>query len=146
MPGVVVFLGFTILTLSILGAAAGSLILFGGPMFAEMAKMSPDELRLEMRNAAVPEPMIEDVMAQKDIPVEVQQKLERPQLMAISSAKIALLSKDLSKDIDPKDMTQSAQIILGVSLLGIAAGWFLRMKRDVLRCSECGVAVPGETP
>lgn len=140
LPGVLVVLGFTLFSLSLVGAAGGAIGLFCAKFLERESGRTPAQIRQELEKAAVPEPVIVAVLDDHGAPTlpEEANNLDPQQADAVQRAMLARLSHHF-----PPDAVQAGSLtLIGLSAAGAVVGWLLRSKKTRLQCAECGAPVP----
>jgi hypothetical protein len=140
MNGFLVVVGFLLFVPATIGLLFGGIVAFGGGMLANQAKRTPDEIKSELRELAVPEPTITRIFDGTYQPAEEGKSLNQQQLMAVAKAQIAVIGKKAPTET----LVGSSLVIVGVSIVVGVVGWLMIRKKWVFLCTQCPVVHPAD--
>ena len=131
-------IGRALLALSLLGLVVGTAVFVNGLRLSWRLGESMTTQPFELREAAVPEPIIEQVVADQAPTDDELKTLKESQLRAVQKAMDLRNTRDYAKHF-------SAQVFLALLVISVVLcfiGRRLTMKKRVLRCTACMSVVP----
>jgi hypothetical protein len=142
MSGPVVVIGFILLIPSVLGVLFGILTLVG-ILAAHPQTPSIDlQTRTRLEAQQVPEPVITQVAANKQIDDEQLAALTPQQRTAVRDAQSSVSAHTAGTDAGAVVAGGLSLFVIVMSFVGGLLGWLLIMRKRVLQCTRCGAVVP----
>jgi hypothetical protein len=138
MNGFLVVVGFILFIPSVVGVLIGGIGALGSGVFASQAKRTPEEIRTELKGVAVPDPMIDQLVAGNPVTKEQLAGLNEQQQMAVGKATIAIIARKAPAGA----MVGGSIVILLISVVLGVVGWLFIRKKWVFLCTKCPAVVP----
>ena len=145
MSGPAVIIGFILLIPSILGICFGGitmlLMLIGSAAAPSTVETQAQQVKTRLVSLGVPNDIVEDVAAGKDIEDSRLRPLTYPQRSAVHESEVKMSSAKAAPALAACcGGSFSIMIIIG-SFVGGLLGWLLVMRKTVLQCFRCGAVV-----
>jgi hypothetical protein len=142
MSSIVVLIGYIMVIPSVLGMAFGLFCLIVSlSATSDTTSGIRDKAKGEMTKAGVPSNIIQMVMDGKIVQDADKRGLTQGQLVAIESARIDLSAGMAGAGIGGAMASGFSIFIIISSLIGGLLGYLLIMKKEILKCTNCGVVM-----
>ena len=142
LSGPAVVIGYIFLVPSVIGVLFGALMLFStGAVGVAVADQQAKEIKAELARAYVPDPIIRQVIAHKDISEHSLATLKVSQRTAIKNAETSRSASQLGAGAGAAIAGGFSLFVMIFSLCSGLLGWLLTMKKRVLQCGECSSLV-----